>query len=89
MKAVNLEMREFMARKLEKLCDELVFLGGCATAVLVTDPNIPEVRATHDVDCIVDVISQSEYHKIAKKLREKGLNNPLMMTSFAGGIMTR
>lgn len=49
-----------------------MFLGRCATAALITDPNVPEVRATFDVDCIVDAISQSEYYKIAKKLRDKG-----------------
>lgn len=72
MKAENLKILEFMANKLENLCDELVFLGGCATAALITDPNVPEVRTTFDVDCIVDVISQSEYYKIEKKLRNKG-----------------
>lgn len=72
MKEVNLKMLEFVASKLENLCDEVVFLGGCATAVLITDRNVPDVRTTLDVDCIVDVISQSEYYKIAKKLRDKG-----------------
>ncbi|MGE4350363.1 MAG: hypothetical protein AB7D28_11460 [Candidatus Berkiella sp.] len=72
MKAVNLRMLEFIASKLENLCNDLVFLGGCATAALITDPSVPEVRATFDVDCIVDAISQSEYYKIEKKLRDKG-----------------
>lgn len=41
MREANLKMLEFIASKLENLCDEVVFLGGCATAVLITDSNVP------------------------------------------------
>ena len=72
MKAVNLKMLELVASKLGNLCDEVVFLGGSTTAIFITDPFTPDVRTTFDVDCIIDVISQSEYYQLAKKLREKG-----------------
>jgi hypothetical protein len=33
----NLEIVEIAAQALGPMCDELVFLGGCATALLITD----------------------------------------------------
>jgi hypothetical protein len=35
----NLAMLEIVARKLEELNNEVVFLGGCATALFITDPS--------------------------------------------------
>src|SRR3990167_3435869 len=70
----NIAMLEFVARKLEELKDEFVFVGGCATALLITEP-IPDVRKTDDVDCIVDVISMSKYYQLEDKLRKKGFKN--------------
>jgi len=58
----NLAMLEFMVKKLGALKDEFVFLGGCATALLIDDPIVPDIRTTLDVDCIVDVISLRHYH---------------------------
>lgn len=68
----NLEMLKFVANKLEELRQEVVFLGGCATALLITDTGTPDVRTTLDVDCIIDVLSLMEYQKIEKQLRDKG-----------------
>jgi len=70
----NLAMLEFVARKLEDLKDEFVFVGGCTTTLFITEP-IPDVRQTDDVDCIVDVISRRKYYQLEKKLREKGFEN--------------
>jgi len=41
--------------QLGPLVDRLVFLGGCATALLLSDPAAPEVRPTKDVDAITEV----------------------------------
>ena len=37
----NLAMLKFVATKLEELVQEVVFLGGCATALLITDDAAP------------------------------------------------
>lgn len=65
-------MLEFVARKLSELNEELVYLGGCTTGLFITDPLSLDVRPTKDVDCIVDIVSRSDYYKFAKKLKEKG-----------------
>lgn len=67
-KLANFRMLEFVATKLGDMCYDVVFLGGCTTALFITDSAAPDVRYTLDVDCIVDVISLKEYHQIEAKL---------------------
>ena len=76
-KSSNLKMLEFVAEKLGDLCDKLVFLGGCATALLIIDQFAPDARYTIDVDCIIDVISIRDYNHIGKKLRKKGFKQSI------------
>jgi len=58
--------------RLGDLVDEMVFLGGCATEMLITDQAAPPVRVTRDVDVIVEVTTRAEYYKLSEKLRELG-----------------
>lgn len=71
----NLAMLKIVARKLGELNEDVVYVGGCATALLVNDSLAMDVRTTLDVDCIIDVISLLQYQKFEKKLREKGFKN--------------
>ena len=52
----NLRMLEFVARKLGPLNEEVIYLGGCTTALFITDPLSLDVRPTKDVDCIIDIV---------------------------------
>lgn len=71
----NLRMLELAARKLEKLKDDFVFLGGCTTALFITDPLTPDIRSTADVDCIIDVISLPKFYLIGEELKKLGFKN--------------
>jgi len=55
-----------------ELVDEVVFVGGCATGLLVTDPDAPPTRETMDVDVIVELASRHDYHLLSEKLRKRG-----------------
>lgn len=68
----NLEILEAAVRNLEELVDRLVFLGGCATGLLLTDTAAPSIRYTLDVDVITEVANIAEYYGLAEALREKG-----------------
>jgi predicted nucleotidyltransferase len=70
----NLEIMEIAVARLGLLADEMVFLGGCATGLLVTDTVAPPIRATKDVDVIVEVATLAEYHRLSKRLRELGFS---------------
>ena len=62
----NLDKLEFVARKLGELNNEVVYLGGCSTALLISDDLAPDVRPTIDVDCIVDIATKSAYYEFSK-----------------------
>lgn len=68
----NLEIMEIAARALGPLCEEFVFLGGCAAALLITDPAAPPVRATIDVDALAEVGSVADYRELERRLRGRG-----------------
>lgn len=46
----NLAMLKFAATKLKSLKDSFVFLGGCTTALFLTDLAVPDIRTTEDVE---------------------------------------
>ena len=46
---------------LRPLLEDLVFVGGCTTALFITDEAAADVRATFDVDAVIEVKSYVEY----------------------------
>jgi hypothetical protein len=50
----------------------MVFVGGCATGLLLTDPAASPVRPTIDVDVLVEVTTLVEYHRFSEQLRQLG-----------------
>lgn len=90
MSDANTELLVRMAEALGDLRERMAFVGGCATALLVTDPAAAPVRPTQDVDAIVAVTSQQEYRRLAKALQERGFSQsveegePPYRWSFAG-----
>lgn len=73
----NLELLELAVAQLGQLTDELVFLGGCATGLLITEAAAPPLRVTRDVDTIVQVASLAEYHHFSEKLRGQGFREDI------------
>jgi predicted nucleotidyltransferase len=71
----NLPMLESVATALGQLCERFVFVGGCVTGLLVTAAAGPPVRATRDVDVIVEVLSLVEYHKLERQLERAGFRH--------------
>lgn len=65
----NLELLELAARTLEPLLPEIVFVGGCATGLLITDPAAGPVRVTYDVDVIAEIVSYADYVVFSDRLR--------------------
>lgn len=55
------------------LRNEMTFVGGCATSLLITDDFTKEnVRHTDDVDLIVNVMTYSDFNRLQEKLKKKG-----------------
>ncbi|MFV1985204.1 MAG: hypothetical protein ACC657_16770 [Thiohalomonadales bacterium] len=52
----NLAILVDVVDQLDALADEIVFVGGCATGLLITDTAAPPIRITRDVDAIVQLL---------------------------------
>jgi len=71
---LNRERIAWVAKQLEELVDEVVFLGGAVVGFMLTDPAAPDVRPTLDVDVIVQVSSLMRYYELQEQLRSKGFS---------------
>ncbi len=69
-----LHMLESVAKAMgSDLRERLVFVGGCTTALFITDKIALEgVRVTDDVDLIVDLAGRAEWANLQEQLRQKG-----------------
>lgn len=47
---------------------EIVFGGGCATGLLISDPGAAPVRRTYDVDVISEIVSYADYAVFSERL---------------------
>jgi predicted nucleotidyltransferase len=68
----NIQILEAAAVRLGTMAEKMVFVGGCATGLLLTDPAASPVRATLDVDVIVEVATLAQYHWFSDQLRQLG-----------------
>jgi predicted nucleotidyltransferase len=71
----NLTMVEIAAQALGELCESLVFVGGCATGLLVTTVRAHDIRATEDVDVVARVATVSAYHEVEARLTRRGFKH--------------
>lgn len=61
-----------------ELCQQMTFVGGCTTGLLLTDDFTKEqVRHTDDVDLIVHIIGYLGFSKLQEELRQKGFTCPI------------
>ena len=68
----NVARVEVVAAALGDLCEELVFVGGCAASLLIDAPSAPPTRVTYDVDVIAEVAALSGYYALERRFTEHG-----------------
>src|SRR5580692_691678 len=68
----NLQLLTDAAKLLGPVLGELVFVGGCATALLITDNAAADVRPTFDIDAIAEITSYAAYTEFSERLRKLG-----------------
>lgn len=74
MKSSNLKMLQTVVKSLCDLRNELVFVGGCTTRLLITDEVAEEIRITKDVDAIIEAASYAQHSLFAEKLKQLRFN---------------
>lgn len=73
----NLAILELVANALGPVCDDVVFVGGCATGLLLTQARPDRIRITEDVDIIAQALTARDYHAIEEKVRARGFSNDM------------
>jgi predicted nucleotidyltransferase len=73
----NIELLTSIANAMGALREQVVFVGGCATGLLITQPLVADARATEDVDAIVEVVSLARYHALAEQLMAQGFRQTM------------
>lgn len=68
----NLNLLKVAVHQLLPILDELVFVGGCVTGLLISDEAAADVRPTFDVDAIAEITSYEDYARFSNRLRELG-----------------
>lgn len=68
----NLEYLMVVASSLGDLRGDVVFVGGSVAGLLLTDPLAEGVRATKDVDAIVEAATLGQYYEVEKRLPARG-----------------
>lgn len=73
----NLALLVGMVQAMGPLCDQVVFVGGCATGLLIDNAKLMDVRPTEDVDAIVEVATLAGYHALAEQLMQRGFKQTM------------
>ena len=73
----NLAILTTVASALGPLRESLVFVGGCATGLLVTNVRAQPIRMTDDVDLVAHVVSQQEFHALERQFEALGFTHDM------------
>lgn len=73
----NLAILELVAQALGPVCDNVIFVGGCATGLLLTQERPDRIRITEDVDIVAEALTVHDYHAIEKQVRARGFSNDM------------
>lgn len=73
----NLALLTAMVRAMGPLRDHVVFVGGCATGLLLTQSAVTQVRPTEDVDAIVEVVTLADYYNFTQQLADRGFRQTM------------
>lgn len=73
----NITKIELIASALGPLRERVVFVGGCAVGLLITDATASPVRVTFDVDLVASVSALAAYHGMEKELARLGFKRDM------------
>lgn len=73
----NRDILLLIAKALGDICEQFVFVGGCAAGLLVTSVRAQVIRPTDDVDIVAQVATTREYHILESQLRAKGFTQDM------------
>lgn len=73
----NVAKVELIAQALGELREQVVFVGGCAVGLLLTDPAAAPPRVTYDVDLVAEVAALHAYHRLEGEFSRRGFERDM------------
>lgn len=76
-RAMMLHMLEEVAEALgEDLREQVAFVGGCTTVLLITDEyTLESIRGTDDVDLVIHLTGTPDWYRLEESLKSRGFKN--------------
>lgn len=71
----NLAILELVAHALGPVRERVIFVGGCATGLLLTQERPDRIRI--NVDIVAQALTVHDYHAIEKQVRAQGFSNDM------------
>ena len=71
----NLRRLRLIARGLQELGEQVVYVGGSVVQLYASDAAQTDIRPTDDVDFVVDLSSYKDYVAFCEQLRKKHFHN--------------
>jgi len=72
MHSANITMLQVVAKGLDELKKEMVFVGGSVAELYASDPAASDIRPTKDIDCVIELRSRMDHARLEENLRGKG-----------------
>lgn len=70
---INIKVIEKVAKVLEEINDDVIYVGGAVVSFYVTDTGAEQPRPTKDIDISVQISSYAEMNQLSEKLATKGV----------------
>ncbi|MEG6551590.1 hypothetical protein V6C53_15290 [Desulfocurvibacter africanus] len=67
---------ETSAQRLGPVLPEVVYLGGAITPLLLTEDTPKDVRYTHDLDVIIEILTRKDFYTLQHQLADLGFRQP-------------
>ncbi|PKA74730.1 hypothetical protein ATI14_1562 [Pseudomonas tolaasii NCPPB 2192] len=76
-RAMMLQMLEAVAEALgTDLREQVAFVGGCTTVLLITDEyTLESIRGTDDVDLVIHLTGTADWYRLEESLKSRGFKN--------------
>jgi hypothetical protein len=69
---INRKATATVAKALDNLIEQVVFVGGAVVSLYIDDPAADDVRPTEDIDLTFNILTESDLEKLRQDLHEKG-----------------
>jgi predicted nucleotidyltransferase len=73
-KLQSIEAIKTIAKTLDNLNDQVVYVGGAVASIYADDPGAQEIRPTKDVDIVIKIASALELETFRQQLAERGIH---------------